>query len=83
MTPLHTDLLRALHRTQPYGLPADTLLSDMRLMRHRGVTLPQVETALRDLADKSLVTPLDGALVSGRWRITQLGASTLQEEGIA
>jgi len=82
MSSLHVDLLLALNAAKPHGLPAGALLADMRQLRHRGVTLPQIETALRDLADKSFTAPLEGAL-TGRWRITALGASALSEEGLA
>lgn len=82
MTPLHIDLLLALHSAKPYGLPLDALLGDMRKLRHRDAALPQVETALRDLADKSLVTLTESG-ISTRWRCTALGSSTLQEEGLA
>lgn len=82
MTPLHTDLLFALHAAKPAGLTAELLTADMRRLRHRHVSIPEIEKALRDLADISLATPMHGIL-SDRWRITALGSSALNEEGIA
>lgn len=82
MTPLSFDLLLALHAAKPYGFTTDTLLADMRQRRHRALTLPELETALRELADKRLAAPVEG-LLSDRWRITALGDSALAEEGLA
>lgn len=81
MTPLHKDLLLALHAARPNGLTAELLTSDMRGLRHRSATVPQVQTALRDLADRSLAAPMAGPLTD-RWRITALGSSALTEEGL-
>jgi hypothetical protein len=78
---LLVDLLLALRAAAPRGLPADLLLTDMRRLRHASATLPQIEHALRDLADQRLVAPL-GAVLSDRWRITALGRSALEEEGL-
>jgi hypothetical protein len=82
MNALHIDLLLALKAAAQYGLPLDALLADLRRGRHRGLTQPQLETALRDLADQSLATPFDSPLSGRRWRITALGTSALQEEGL-
>lgn len=82
MTNLHADLLLALNGAGKFGLKLETLLADLRRGRHRGLTLPQLETAARDLADRSLVAPFESALEEKRWRITQLGASALSEEGL-
>jgi len=81
MSPLHIALLLALRSVQPYGLPAGTLLTQARTAGHRTVTSPQIEAALRDLADKSLVASVVGTLAT-TWRLTALGLSTLSEEGL-
>jgi hypothetical protein len=83
MTNLHADILLALHGAGKFGLKLDTLLADLRRGRHRGLALPLLETALRDLADKSFSTPFESALEEKKWRITHLGTSALQEEGLA
>jgi hypothetical protein len=81
MNPLHIALLLSLRSVQPYGFPAATLLTHARTAGHRTTTLPEVEAALLALADRSLVTPMRGGLAD-RWRLTALGLSTLQEEGL-
>lgn len=81
MTKLHLDLLVALNGAKPHGLPLEMLLADMRGTRHRDLTLPQLQRALRDLADKALVALLDSALKQ-RWRITTSGVSALEDEGL-
>jgi hypothetical protein len=57
-----------------------TLVTQARTAGHRGTTEPEVELALRDLADRSLVAPLAG--LTAKWRLTALGVSTLTEEGL-
>ena len=81
MTKLHTDLLLALRAAGDYGLDVATVLADLRLQRHRSLAEPQLKQALRDLADKSLVTEFTSVLEQRRWRITGLGVSALQEAG--
>lgn len=83
MNPLHTDTLLALNGAGDYGLRVSNLLPDLRCGRHRSLTQPELERALRDLADKSFVTPFESGLGAQRWRITGRGASALQEEGLA
>lgn len=83
MNTLHIDALVALNGAGEFGLPLANLLADLRRGRHRNLTQPQAEKALRDLADKSFVTPFDAELSGERWRITGRGKSALQEEGIA
>lgn len=80
MKPLHIALLLALRSVQPYGLPVATLVTQARTAGHRATTEPEVELALRDLADRSLVASLAGLTV--KWRLTALGVSTLTEEGL-
>lgn len=81
MNALHTALLLALRSVQPYGLRVPDALREARTAGHRGATVPEVETALRDLADRSLVIAMPGGLAE-RWRLTALGESTLKEEGL-
>lgn len=81
MTNLHTDLLILLRAVGVYGLDIGTILSDLRLQRHRDLTEPVLKQALRDLADKSLVTEFTSVLEVRRWRITALGDSALKEAG--
>lgn len=82
MKQLHIDLLFFLRPAGPFGLPVADLLNDVRRGRHRQATQPQVESALRDLADKSFATAFTSALDQPRWRITALGLSALQEEAL-
>jgi len=82
MTTLHIDTIVALNGAGEFGLPLDNLLADLRRGRHRKLTQPQCEQALRDLADKSFATPFESGLSGTRWRITALGKSALTEEGI-
>lgn len=83
MTNLHIDTLVALNGAGDFGLPLENLLADLRRGRHRGATKPQLEQALRDLADKSFATPFDTEFSGQRWRITGRGMSALNEEGVA
>lgn len=81
MSPLHITLLLALRGVQPFGLPVGTLLTQARTAGHRSVTQPQIEAALRDLGDRSLVATVEGTLGTTH-RLTALGLSTLTEEGL-
>lgn len=82
MDKLRIDLLTFLRSSAQYGLDATLLLQDAREARHRSLSLPELEAALRDLADRSYVTPYTSALGAQRWRITALGESALQEAGL-
>jgi hypothetical protein len=82
MSKLHVDLLLALRGAAKFGVGVDELLTDLRRGRHRELALPDLEQALRDLADKSFATTFNSALGSKRWRITALGMSALQEESL-
>lgn len=82
MTNLHIDALVALNGAGEFGLPLENLLGDLRRGRHRNLSKPECERALRDLADKAFATPFDSGL-GERWRVTGRGKSALQEEGIA
>lgn len=79
---LHLDLLLALRSASPYGLPLDTLLTDLRAARHRDLDDTALKAALRALADRSLVALLP-SIIKPRWRITGVGLATLAEEGLA
>lgn len=82
MTRLHLDILLELRQLTQYGLSADTLLAYLRRNSHRELAVPDLLKALRDLADKSLVTTYESALGGERWKITGLGSSALKEEGV-
>ena len=79
---LQIDLLLALRPAGQFGITAESLLGDMRRGRHRELTLPQLEIALRGLADLRHATPFTTALRQPRWRITAHGTSALVEEGL-
>lgn len=82
MNKLHTDMLVLLRAAAGYGLALDNLLQDLRQTRHRALTQPETERAVRELADRSYVTSFNSPLSGKRWRITALGESALQEEGL-
>lgn len=82
MSTLHADILLALHAAGKFGLTLEVLLPDLRRGRHRALVVPQLETALRDLADRSLVSAFQSALESKRWRLTGFGENALHEEGL-
>jgi hypothetical protein len=82
MNQLHTDLLLALRPAGIYGAAVDDLLTDMRRGRHRELTHPELEKALRDLADQSFAKTVTTPLKKKRWAITAVGTSALEEEGL-
>ena len=82
MSPLHLNILILLVAPRDYGERLGELLTKLRVSGHRGLTVPELEKTLRDLADKSFVTPFDSPLSGTRWRITALGKSALAEEGL-
>lgn len=82
MNKVHTDILLLLRAAEKYGLDEASLLTDLRQARHRDLTAPALEHALRALADKSLVAPFTSPLSGKRWRILGLGTSALEEEGL-
>lgn len=81
MNPLLLDILLALRDGKQFGLSVEILLPRLRAGDHRGLTVPQLETALRDLADQTFVTSMRGPLGGVRWRITAVGISALEEIG--
>lgn len=82
MSNLHTDILSLLRAAGKYGLDVDTLLRDLRQLRHRELAAPALEKALRDLADESFASPFMSALKKQRWGITGLGENALTQEGL-
>lgn len=82
MNQIHIDLLLDLRAHGQYGAKPADLLTDMRGGRHRELTQPDLDKALRDLADRSLATPYETVLKAKRWRITALGESALKEDGL-
>lgn len=80
MSKLHIDLLLALRGAGSFGITRDDLLTDMRRGRHPELTLPELDRALRDLADQSLAHPFTSTLGAKRWAITGRGSQALQEE---
>lgn len=82
MNTLALDILTTLRVAMQFGLGLPELLRDLRAMRHRALTQPELETAVRDLADKSYVTQFTSPISGARWRITALGHSILKEEGL-
>lgn len=82
MTKLHTDLLIALRAAGQFGLGVNELLTDLRQGRHRALTLPELEKALRDLADRAFAIAFTSPLGATRWSATAVGGRALQEEGL-
>lgn len=82
MNQLALNLLIELRHRQQYGDSAANLLVLLRVSGHRALTAPELDKALRDLADKSWATPFASPLSGPRWRITALGESALTEEGV-
>lgn len=82
MNELHIDLLRALKAAGKFGIKLDDLLADMRRGRHRDLSAPDLERALRDLADESNAKTFTDSLQQKRWAITRVGESALQEAGL-
>ena len=76
-------ILCALSAAGQLGLTVETILREARAELQRDLTLPELETEIRTLADKSLLTIYTPTLGSKRWRITQLGTSVVKEEGLA
>lgn len=82
MTALHTDLLLLLRPARDYGEGETKLLARLRQDGNRDLTAPTLLIALRELADKSWISPFTSPLSGKRWRITALGESILGEEGL-
>lgn len=82
MNKLHIDTLLLLRSASQYGQTLAVLLDDLRERRHRQLAVPELERAVRELADRSLVSTFESPLSGTRWRITALGTDTLKEEGL-
>jgi hypothetical protein len=80
---LQTLLLRMMHAAGDIGITADLLLSRARVESWRELTLPQLETTLRSMADQGLAIAVERPLSAQRWRATGIGKSALQEMGLA
>lgn len=81
MHPLHFNILIDLRTAKEFGQTLPRLLSMLRVSGHRSLSEPELQKALRELADKSFVTTFTTALGNTSWRITALGKSALEEEG--
>lgn len=82
MNTLAIDILTQLRAPGRFGLSLADLLRDLRAMRHRALAFPELESAVRELADVSYVVPFRSPLSGERWRITALGESALKEAGL-
>lgn len=82
MNQLHIDILRALSAAGKHGIKLDDLLADMRRGRHRDLSTPDLERAVRDLADDANAKTFTDSLRQKRWAITQVGQSALEEAGL-
>jgi len=81
LSSLHIDILIQLRLAGKYGAPLSKLLTELRTGGYRGLAQPTLENGLRDLADRNFAAFVDGSLTQS-WRITALGISTLQEDGL-
>ena len=82
MEAIHIDLLLALRGAGEFGIGLDHLLTDMRRGRHRDLTRPQAERALRDLADECRANPFTDSLKQKKWAITATGRRALEEASL-
>lgn len=79
---LHAALLQALRAVGDRGRGEHLLLTDSRMAGFESLTLPQLQLELRALADKRWVVPFSPPLGGQRYRITDFGASQLEEQGL-
>lgn len=82
MSQLHIDILRALNGAGEYGIAIDDLLADMRRGRHRHLTRPEVERALREIGDEAWAVSFHSATKIKKWQITSIGTNALAEDGL-
>lgn len=82
MMPLPRFLLLSLRHSGERGASLAILTACARTELDERLTEPEVERALRDLADQRLATAFEQPIVGKRWRITALGGSTLTEAGL-
>lgn len=76
-------LLAALSASASIGMRRDALLREARTNVSRSTTEPDLDTGLRDLADKGWVREYTPEIGEPRWRITDLGRDRAREEGLA
>ena len=79
---LQTFILGVLRAGGKTGVPEERLLAELRREGFENTTAPELTALLRSAADKSWVTSFEPPLGAKRWRITALGESILQEQGI-
>lgn len=82
MNQLAIDILIELRNRTTYGDTEARLLSMLRVGGHRNLSAPELERALRELADQTIVTPFDVPLIGKKWRITARGESAMKEAGL-
>jgi hypothetical protein len=71
-----------LRPARDYGESEAKLLARLRQEGNRELAAPSLVIALRELADRSWVSSFASPLSGKRWRITALGLSVLEEEGL-
>lgn len=64
------------------GIAEEWLLQQARNNVSRQLTAPELETELRDQADRGWIIRYNPPLGAHRWRITAFGRSTATEMGI-
>lgn len=82
MMPLSQFLLISLRHSGERGASEDILLAHARTNGYPNATMPDLQRALRDLADRSQVNAFEQAIVGKRWRITALAIDQLREAGL-
>ena len=80
-TLLHAALLQSLRATGDLGRTAELLRTDA-LIAGFDLSLPALRVELRLLADKGWLAEVPAPLGSTRYRITALGRSILEEQGL-
>jgi hypothetical protein len=80
---LRVRLLQVLSAAGDIGRPADRLLTDARMAGFDTLTVPTLKIELRTLADKGWAIAFEPLVGGTRYRITALGTSVLQEQGLA
>lgn len=79
---VQTFLLATLRSAGGTGISEEQLLTLMRREGYVDMTVPQLASELRALADKSWLIAFDPPLGARRWRITTAGHAILSEQGI-
>lgn len=78
---LHVTLLVMLRASLVPAVPEERLLNESRRAAH-SITLPALRVELRVLADKGWVAEMPQAIGGPRFRITAIGRSVLEEQGL-